>query len=218
MVFSRVTRLIALRRQGDRETGRQGDRKILSPCLLVSLSPCLLVSAFLLLLGLQQPACAHTPASPPANARYHFELPRSAQNLVSVRQRVTWINRHTRPAAELVFNAFPLFKFANLTCSPPRPSCSNWNAWPPARPSTVTASVCNCLAVGWQPAPRPDLPLGVRGQSDGPGGEPARPAAPRRVGHPRPRIHPASAGATGTLGAVAKRCVAGQLVSRTGLL
>jgi hypothetical protein len=72
-----------------------------------------LSAAVLVLLGWCQLACAHAPA--PTNARYHLDLRIDpAQHLVSVRQRVTWINVHDRPTDQLVFNAFAAFKFPGL--------------------------------------------------------------------------------------------------------
>ena len=54
-------------------------------------------------------------ADPAANARYHLDLRIDpVQHVVSVRQRVTWTNRHDRPTDRLVFNVFPAFKFAGL--------------------------------------------------------------------------------------------------------
>src|SRR5438445_8739376 len=52
------------------------------------------------------PATAHAGGIPPWLPRYDLKLRIDpAERLITVRERVTWTNRHKRPAHELIFNA-----------------------------------------------------------------------------------------------------------------
>jgi hypothetical protein len=84
---------------------RTGRRQGLGPRLRASAAGALAVCALLLAAG---PAAADLPTWLP---RYTLDIHLDVdQHYVLVHERVTWINRHARPATELVFNVHSHFK------------------------------------------------------------------------------------------------------------
>src|SRR5262245_20778267 len=70
-----------------------------------------LIGVMLVLLGSCGPLCAQSPPADLPRYDLHIQLD-TDQKIVRLRERVTWTNRHARPADDLVVTINPLYRIA----------------------------------------------------------------------------------------------------------